>query len=395
MNRPAAADTVLVAASAAMVPIAVLAPNGLAVLLAVAGASIALCDPQARRLSGVPRLILAIFAALLALALVSCLWAPDPDEGLDGIFRTAAASLAGLALLSKALRVDSLQYRRLETALLGGFSAGLAIVLVEMGSELAMAEHDSLFVRLLGPLAANEAYLNRPKTVLALLLPLALAIAWRRVGLLAAVVLATGCMITFVAGESMAAALALIAALGGATAFRFAGPRAVAVILVACVLTAPLATKLPVFETLAHRRDLSVSIYHRAVIWQFVGARIADKPVLGWGMHASRTMPGGHDTIGGSAEKIPLHPHNAPLQIWLELGGIGAALMAALLAFLAINCTGSPTRRAVLGATLTTAVAIAALSYGIWQGWWVAALWLLAALAVATQRDSLGREPTS
>jgi O-antigen ligase len=149
------------------------------------------------------------------------------------------------------------------------------------------------------------------------------------------------------------------------------------------------------FDTLAARRDLTVSIYHRAAIWQFVGLRIADKPVLGWGMHASRTMPGGHDTIGGSAEKIPLHPHNAPLQIWLELGGIGAALMAALLGFLAINCNGPPLRRAVLGATLVTAVVIASLSYGIWQGWWFATLWLLAALAAALQRESLGRDAAS
>jgi O-antigen ligase len=298
-------------------------------------------------------------------------------------------------VLSKALRIESAQMRRLETALLGGFCIGLTILLAEMASERIMATHDSLFVRLFGQPAASEAYLNRPKTVLALLLPLALALAWRRIGPFAAAALAAGCVVAFVAGESMAAALALVAALAGSAAFRVAGPRAVAAILVACVLSAPFLTRLPMFDTLAARRDLTVSIYHRAAIWQFVGLRIADKPVLGWGMHASRTMPGGHDTIGGSAEKIPLHPHNAPLQIWLELGGIGAALMAALLGFLAINCNGPPLRRAVLGATLVTAVVIASLSYGIWQGWWFATLWLLAALAAALQRESLGRDAAS
>ncbi len=395
MNRPAAADAVLVAAAATMAPIAVLAPNGLAVLLAVAGAGIALCDSQARRLAGVPRPILAIFAALLALALASCLWAPDPREGLDGIARTAAAGLAGLAVLSQALRLDNDRTEKLKTALLYGFLAGLAILLAEMLSELVMATHDSLFVRLFGLPAASEAFLNRPKTVLALLLPLAMALAWRRFGALAAAAVAAACTVAFVAGESMAAALALVAALGGAAAFRIAGPRAIAALLVACVLAAPLLTKLPVFETLAHRRDLTVSIYHRASIWQFVAARIDDKPVFGWGMHASRTMPGGHDKIGGTAEQIPLHPHNAPLQIWLELGGIGAALMAALLGFLAINCNGPPLRRTVLGATLITAVVIASLSYGMWQGWWFATLWLLAAMAAAASPESLGRRSAS
>jgi exopolysaccharide production protein ExoQ len=395
MNRPAAADKVLAAAAAVLAPIAVLAPNGLAVLLAVAGAGIALCDPQARRLAGVPRPILAIFAALLALALASCLWAPDPLEGLDGIARTAAAGLAGLAVLSKALRLENVQTEKLKTALLNGFLVGLAILLAEMLSGLVMATHDSLFVRLFGEPAASVSYLNRSKTVLALLLPLALTLAWRRFGALAAVAIAVACAVAFVTGESMAAALALAAAIAGAAAFRIANSRAIAAILAACVLAAPLATTLPVFDTLAHRRDLTVSIYHRASIWQFVGARVAEKPILGWGMHASRTMPGGHDKISGTAEQIPLHPHNAPLQIWLELGGIGAALMAALLAFLAINCNGPPLRRTVLGATLVTAVVIASLSYGMWQGWWFATLWLLAAMAAAASPESLGRRSAS
>lgn len=395
MNRPAAADTLLVAAAAAMAPIAVFAPNGLAVLLAVAGAGIALCDPQARRLAGVPRPVLAIFTTLFVFALASCLWAPDPPEGVDGILRSAAAGLAGLAMLSKALRLDSAQTARLQTALLGGFCFGLAVLLVEMLSGALMAPHDSLFVRLFGEPAASVSYLNRSKTVLALLLPLALALGWRRFGAAAAAAMALACALAFVAGESMAAALALAAALAGAVAFRIASPRIVAAFLVAGVLAAPLATQLPVFDTLALRRDLTVSIYHRAAIWQFVGARIADKPVLGWGMHASRTMPGGHDTIGGNAEQIPLHPHNAPLQIWLELGAVGAALMAALLGFLAVNSNGPPLRRAVLGATLVTAVAIASLSYGIWQGWWFATLWLLAALAAAASPESLGRRTAS
>ncbi|MCZ8311938.1 MAG: O-antigen ligase family protein [Magnetospirillum sp.] len=395
MNRPAVADSVLIAAAAAMPLIAVLAPNGLAVLLAVAGALIALFDSQARRLTGVPRSILVIFAALLALALASCLWAPNPFEGLDGIARSATAGLAGLAVLSQALRLDSVQTERFKTALLGGFCIGLAIVLVEMVSRLMMQPRDSIFVRLFGEPAASDAFLNRPKTVLALLLPLALAIARRRIGPLAPAALAAGCAFAFVVGESMAAAFALAAALGGAVAFRFVGPRAIAAILVACVLAAPLATKLPTLDSLAERRDLTVSIYHRAAIWQFVGERISDKPVFGWGMHASRTMPGGHDKIDGQAEKIPLHPHNAPLQIWLELGGVGAALMAALLGFLAINCNGPPLRRTVLGATLVTAVVIASLSYGMWQGWWFATLWLLAAMAVAASPESLGRRSAS
>jgi NhaP-type Na+/H+ or K+/H+ antiporter len=69
--------------------------------------------------------------------------------------------------------------------------------------------------------------------------------------------------------------------------------------------------------------------------------------------------------------------------------------MAALFGFLAISCNGPPLRRAVLGATLVTAIAIASLSYGLWQGWWFATLWLLAALAAAASPETLGRRTAS
>jgi hypothetical protein len=74
---------------------------------------------------------------------------------------------------------------------------------------------------------------------------------------------------------------------------------------------------------------------------------------------------------------------------------VGALAFAALLAWLARKTAGPPLRQAVSVATLVTAVMVASLSYGIWQGWWVATLWLLAALAAATQRDSLGDRTAS
>jgi O-antigen ligase len=182
----------------------------------------------------------------------------------------------------------------------------------------------------------------------------------------------------------------LFSRFGGASA-----PALLAALIGGAVLAAPLVAHVGALEQLGARRDLTVSIFHRAVIWAFVAERIAEKPVLGWGMHASRDMPGGHSKITEIAEKIPLHPHNAPLQIWLELGAVGALAFAALLAWLARKTAGPPLRQAVSVATLVTAVMVASLSYGIWQGWWVATLWLLAALAAATQRDSLGDRTAS
>ena len=143
------------------------------------------------------------------------------------------------------------------------------------------------------------------------------------------------------------------------------------------------------------------SAAHRVLIWDFSLARIAERPWLGWGMEAARAMPGGRDRIAEAelrrfgldaqigwfetvrAERLPLHTHNAPIQVWLELGAVGALLASALVLALGWRAT-SPGAAGAFAA----AVAIGSLSYGIWQGWW---LCLLAMLVLAARQ--LSREP--
>jgi len=145
-------------------------------------------------------------------------------------------------------------------------------------------------------------------------------------------------------------------------------------------------------------RWLSNSAHHRLTIWQFTGQRIADRPVLGWGVDAARTIPGGeeevqvsrlpHGPTDGLLEQLmPLHPHNAVLQWWMELGGVGVAMMLALLWTIVRRIeTSAPDRfaAAAWGASFVAAFSISAVSYGFWQSWWQASLWLVATLCVAT-----------
>jgi exopolysaccharide production protein ExoQ len=167
--------------------------------------------------------------------------------------------------------------------------------------------------------------------------------------------------------------------------------------------------------------------FHRLVIWRFVAERIAKRPVTGWGLNASRSIPGGDDTVslvlegreedGAAAdslrqsvmEQLPLHPHSAALQWWLELGAVGALLGAGLLVALILASRGrspasrgqSPASRgrgvgrAEVAATLalmTAAISVSMLSYNIWQSWSVAALWLCAALVLAVRRGDRARD---
>lgn len=121
-------------------------------------------------------------------------------------------------------------------------------------------------------------------------------------------------------------------------------PRMLAVGLVALAVLMPVAAlKLPPPQvTFEDWRWLPNSGHHRLTIWNFVARHVAEKPVLGWGMDVSCSLPGGEEEIPINRHEaegrvialvlepmLPLHPHNAILQWWLELGAPGAALLLA------------------------------------------------------------------
>src|SRR5205823_3722293 len=130
----------------------------------------------------------------------------------------------------------------------------------------------------------------------------------------------------------------------------------------------------PATATSLFRKD---SAGHRLLIWSFTGDRIAERPVLGWGLDASRAIPGGNDDIRPGQKWLPLHPHDAALQVWLELGAPGAALFAALLGLLWLRLAVAPWPRlyaAAAGGGLSAALAVAFAGWGIWQEWWLGTL---------------------
>ena len=114
----------------------------------------------------------------------------------------------------------------------------------------------------------------------------------------------------------------------------------------------------------------------------FVVEKIDEKPFKGWGMNASRFIPQEDRRLLPNMEIMPLHPHNAFLQVRLELGIPGAALVAILIGlFLAgVGRVNDRFAGAVIAGAGVSYLTVAALSYGVWQNWWVAFAWALAAL---------------
>lgn len=149
--------------------------------------------------------------------------------------------------------------------------------------------------------------------------------------------------------------------------------------------------------------DLPQSWQHRLYIWEFVAERIAEKPLSGWGFDASRDMIGRSNLAAGFFIVLPLHPHNAALQWWVELGFPGVAIVLVLLTyiFFSLARAGLDRARIAMAAAMISAyLVIANISYGVWQNWWLAVAWMMGAyfLAImgpigesaATPRDAEG-----
>ena len=137
----------------------------------------------------------------------------------------------------------------------------------------------------------------------------------------------------------------------------------------------------------------TVAFAHRLHISGYTATRTLEHPVLGWGLDASRKIPGGTDPIKpedmgftggelsnnaagwlgrGAAVHLPLHPHNTSLQIWLELGLFGALLACGFVIFL-VRAAARHRHPAGL-ALCVSALVIANFSYGAWQSWWLSSL---------------------
>ncbi|RZI45183.1 O-antigen ligase family protein [Candidatus Finniella inopinata] len=134
----------------------------------------------------------------------------------------------------------------------------------------------------------------------------------------------------------------------------------------------------------------SFSHIHRLYVWQFVSHKIPEKSLIGQGGDSSRaSLVGGEQKTWSTVNEegkavpifskaIPMHPHNLPLQIWLELGLVGALIMSALSYFLLRGINRYPVNDASIIVGFFTAASVSFLvNLGCWQSWWLATLALV------------------
>lgn len=398
-------------------PVSVVSSKGLApaFILAVLGALLSLDITGVRNLIASHRSRLAVGCALLAFVgygMLSAFWSVDPARSLRVALTLGAVLLGGVVLLAAIRHADSRARYLLRQACLIGFGVTLALLVFEYATG-ATLNRIVRFGSVNRDLVLADMNFIKPAASLlgVFLFPVAaIALSTGRRLMALAVVLASFASIIFVSVSSAAiAAAAGLFAVFLYLLFRRGALRIAAffVCLVA-VLMPVIPNQLPPLQThYTYDNPFPNSAMHRFRTWQFAAERIAEKPVLGWGLDSSRHVPGGNIEVkvyvtepDGShiqfvEQLMPLHPHNWFLQIWLELGAVGMAMLAAVLVLL-LQWIGSVGRsRAQTALLFGQAVAIigtASLSFGAWQNWWLGAIFLSFAFAATVEHNDGGRE---
>ena len=367
---------------------------GIAALLFLAGA---VAEHRGRALSlltGPLRSPLGLAAlAFLGWCLVSRVWSPFP--ALWG--RVLSEFLPTLIAASILARLAPARLPGWALPLGAGLLAAACLIIVaslalDLAPQVWLGQRVALFM------------FNRPLlTVLLLAGPLAAFLTLRGHRFAAGVLLAVAAL-AILRSISGAAALGLLA--GGVmfTVGRLL-PRSVALWLAALVLGLAFALA-PVegdilhrlMPEAAHERLTQSSSRARVAIAQSFGAAVAQAPWIGSGYGTAlrfAEVPAAQALEPEMRAMLAVgHPHNTFLQIWSELGFVGA-LLGALVAFLALRAASALPR--LLFATalglLGAAVAVMFVEHGAWQGWWTAGLgaaitWLRAAACARPPYES-------
>ena len=391
-------------------PLAVFSSKGLAPLFALtAVAAIAHFFIARRAFPPTPVRLGMGFATFLLLAGLSALWSLTPAQSFQAVWPLAGILFGITVLAGVARALDDMDRTQAQTALLGGFFVGLALMAIEAAFGFPVSRTGA---SLLNIKAGFSVWMLKPAATIAALLLWPTLVLLHRKGFRwpALLVVATGTVAIIGLIKSDAAILGLI--LGGAVFgltmhwSRMMGP-ALGAILAVLMISAPWVPMLFPDPRISMTgiEYLPNSAVHRILIWQTTAEHIHKRPWLGHGFDTSRSLyPSGtsktvhfaRPTIGKSggvaAEPIPLHPHNMALQIWLELGAIGAGIaLAAPLAMVAAVSRARLERmeQAASYGFLVTVIAIAVVAYGAWQAWWLSAIGLCGALFVAV----LSRSP--
>lgn len=378
-----------------LAPIAVYAPKATVIWLCL----IVILAPDIRTaISMVPAYsknwVVRALALFLIWAAISLLWSPEPARGAAAVAKLTGLSLIGLLSVAAA-RASVTNNRRLAAMGIIGFVVFLVAIL---GFEILSGAKVAFLVKGANSNALTYLFATNGSAILSLfaltsaaLVAIRMATRWQALAVfgLSCLVIAPLPMFAALIGLVLAALVFAFVWVGGKRALY-----CVITIAVGFVFIQPAVWNKDVAlgKTASRVVEVPTSWQHRILIWEFVSQKSMQRPLLGHGFDTSRV-------IGRTTEKgivvgktsswgesvLPLHPHSLGLQLWLELGGIGVLLAMGVLIAIGREIASFAADRflcAALAGSLAIPWFIASVSFGAWQSWWIAALWLSATAAM-------------
>lgn len=354
------------------------------------------------RLLGNNRVLIGVGVLFVAILALSTLWAPNPERGALTVAKIAGSFLFGTILII-AMKIIAPETRRRVTI---ATSIGIVLVVAFLAIDAITDGFLSLSVlqKKVG-VYYGHFWLKSAAAVVAIgIWPTAL-ILWRSgrpwaafclIGAAAAaayMIGANGVTIAILGGTLIGLVYSVLGPLrksisiGAFTIFAI-------VILFQPFIIKQFVSPVSVSEKLTLNKPIAGSTLYRLYIWDFVSDRILEKPIVGWGVGAARNIGDGEIIIdpkwGEIGEAVPLHPHNAFLQLQLELGVMGSILsliaIGIILWRLNLSTLSFPARFA--GTGLFFAILFQySISFSVWSSWWNAAVLFSLAIMVAAWRS--------
>jgi O-antigen ligase len=363
---------------------------------------------QIAKVSRRPPPLIVVLAVFAAYVLASAAWSQAPKLALytvaigSLVLAASWAAVAGMALM------PLIRCRKLANAIIIGFAIGLAFLLIEELSDDAIK---LFFYNKLPFVIRNPKHMNlRDAEILNVALymsnrsvAIASLLLWPVLGMIAALFttsvqkpwrmalsLSIGITVVVIVllsqHETSAIALSL-----GAVVFlvAFVSRRGAVLLATAGWLTAVLLV-IPAahyaYDGLQLQKPgaLPFSARARVVLWKYTATQIRKAPYIGVGALSTEPL----DVRRGPIEPPPdepmalrsgRHAHNIYLQVWYELGGIGAAMLLAIgVVAIASMRRLAPEAQPFALATFAGAAAMAATSWSLWQEWFMASFGVIA-----------------
>jgi len=159
------------------------------------------------------------------------------------------------------------------------------------------------------------------------------------------------------------------------------------------LLTAPWIYQL-IYKILGSVIDLSMpigirKILFRSEIWDIVATKSLESPIFGHGIDSARYL--GNIVVESTYKPVNvlLHPHNMILQIWLDLGFVGVAIVAGLLfsGWQYVSKLHHLVQPPILGG-LTMLTVFSTVSHSLWQTWSVSLIAIFVTLVARLHSTS-------